>query len=62
MVSFRSARKLSRCLVRAKLYPLERQVGLFKCKGKRYQACLTVKEMDSFASSVTKQKYKISHF
>ena len=37
MVSFRSAMKLSRCLVRAKLYPLERKVGSFKCKGKRCQ-------------------------
>ena len=29
MVSFRSARKLSSYLVRAKLYPLERKVGSF---------------------------------
>ena len=35
VVSFRSARKLSSYLVRAKLYPLERKVSSFKCKGKR---------------------------
>ena len=35
MISFRSARKLSSYLVRAKLYPLERTVGLAQCKGKR---------------------------
>ena len=31
MVSFRSARKLSSYLVRAKLYPVERKVGSCKC-------------------------------
>ena len=35
MVSYRSARKLSSYLVRAKLYPIERKVGLCKCKCKR---------------------------
>ena len=39
MVSVRSARKLSSYLVRAQLYPLERKVGSFKCKGKRCQTC-----------------------
>ena len=61
MVSFRSAWKLSSCLVRAKLYPLERKVGSFKCKGKSCQTCLNVNEMDSFASIVTKEEYKINH-
>ena len=50
MASFRSARKLSSYLVRAKLYPL-----------KRCQTCLNVNETDSFASSVTKEEYKINH-
>ena len=31
MVSYRSARKLSSYLVRAKLYPLERKRGSYKC-------------------------------
>ena len=31
MVSFRSERKLSSYLVRAKLYPLQRKVGSSKC-------------------------------
>ena len=34
MMTFRSARKLSSYLVRAKLYPLERTVGSCKCYGK----------------------------
>ena len=57
MVSFRSARKISSYLVRAKLYPLERKFGSFKCKGKKCQTCL-----NAFASSVTKKEYKINGF
>ena len=37
MASFRSARKISSYFVRAKLYPLERRVGSFKCGGRRCQ-------------------------
>ena len=44
MASFRSAKKLSSYLVRAKLYSLERKVGSFKCKGKRCQTRLNVNE------------------
>ena len=61
MDSFRKARKLSSCLVRAKFCPLERKVGSFKCKEKRCQTCLNINEMDSFASSVTEEEYKIYH-
>ena len=61
MVSFHSARKLSSYMVRAKLYPLEKKVGPFKCKGKRCEACLNVNEADSLASCVTKKEYKINH-
>ena len=32
MVSFRGARRISSYLVRAKLYPLERCLGLRQCK------------------------------
>ena len=61
MVSFRSGRKLVSYLVRAKLSPLERKVDSFKCKGKGCQTCLNVNETDSFASSLTKEEYKINH-
>ena len=61
MVSFRSARKVSSCLVRAKVYPLERTVGSFKCKKSRCQVCLNVNEKDTFTSTVTKKTYKINH-
>ena len=61
MVSFRSARKLSSYLVRAKLYTLKRKVGSFKCKGKWCQACLNLNETDSVTSGVTKEEYNINH-
>ena len=53
MVSFRSARKISSYLVRAKLYPLNRSVG---CK-----VCINVIETDTFTSTVTGKTYKINH-
>ena len=43
-VSFRSARKLSICMVRAKLYHLERKVSSFKCEAKRCQTSLNLNE------------------
>ena len=61
MVSFRGARKLSSYLVRAKLYPLERSVGSFKCNGKRCQVCINVTESNTFSSSVDKKEYVINH-
>ena len=61
MISFRSARKLSSYLVRARLYPIERAVGSFKCNGKRCQTCLNVKETDTFTSTTTGETYKINH-
>ena len=37
MESFRSPRNLCSCLVRVKLYPMERKTGYCKCKGNRCQ-------------------------
>ena len=53
MISFRSARKLSSYLVRAKLYPLERTVGSVQCKGKQFQTCHCdmIKETETFTST-----------
>ena len=42
MISFRSARKLSNYLVRAKMYPIERTVGSKNCGSKRFEACINV--------------------
>ena len=61
MVTFRSSRKLSGYLVRAKLYPLERVTGSCKCHGKRCAVCLNVNETSTFSSSVIHETYKINH-
>ena len=61
MVSFRGARKFGSYLVRAKLYPLERSVGSFKCNGKRCQVCLNGTETKISSSTVTKNEYKVNH-
>ena len=53
MVSFQGARKLESYLVRAKLYPIERSIGLFKCNGKRCKACLNVTETKKLSNTVT---------
>ena len=42
MVSFRSARKLSSYLVRAKLNLLQRKVGSSKCGKRRFEVCNNV--------------------
>ena len=46
IVSYQSARKLSSYLVRAKLYPIERKVGLCKCNGTRCEVYKNVLETD----------------
>ena len=61
MISFRSAKKLSTYLVRAKLYPTERTVGSFKCNGKRCQTCLNGNKTDTFTGTTTGETYKINH-
>ena len=61
IVSFKSARKLSSYLVRAKLYPLQRTVGSFKCNKPRREVCISVIETDTFTSTVTGESFKINH-
>ena len=61
MVSYRSARKLSSYLVRAKLYPIERKVRSCKCNGKRCEVCKYVLETDRFTCSNDQTTSKINH-
>ena len=61
MVSFRSSRKISSYLVIAKLYPIERTVGSFRCGSKRCEVCKYITGTDTFTSGVTRETYKISH-
>ena len=61
MVSFRSARRISSYLVRAKLYPLERFLGWKQCKKRRCDVCANVTETDAFSSTVTGEIFQINH-
>ena len=60
MVSFRTFRKLSSYVVRAKLYPLERTVGSRKCSKKRCEVCENVQNSDTFRISVNSKMFKVN--
>ena len=62
MVSFRSSCKISSYLVRAKLYPIERTAGSFRCGSKHCEVCKYITETDTFTSSVSGETYKINHY
>ena len=61
MVSFLIVWKIRSYLVRAKLYPLVRQVASFKCGGRHCQGCLDVTETGRLTSTSTNQTFKINH-
>ena len=61
MVSYQNACKLNSYLVRAKLYPVEREVGLCKCNGKHCEVCKNVLETYTFAFSNGQTTYKTNH-
>ena len=61
MITSRSVRKLSRYLVRAKLYPLERTVGSCKYNGKRCIVCDNVTKTSTLTSTGTQNTSKINH-
>ena len=61
MVLFRGARRISSYLVRAKLYPLERCLGLRQCKKRWCEICANVTETNTFSSTVTSETFQINH-
>ena len=60
MISFRRARKVSKYLVRAKLYLTERIVGSCKCGRKRFEVFINVNETSTFTSTVAGETYIIN--
>ena len=58
MVLFPEGIKFANYLLRAKLYPLERLAGAFKCHGKCCQVCS--KKSDTFYTAVAHKEYKIN--
>ena len=61
MISFRSSRKISSYIVRAKFYPLKRAVGFCQCSKKRYEMCDVLSETDTFSSTITGESFKINN-
>ena len=52
-VSFRSSKKIKDYLVRAKLYPLERNAGSRKCNKSSRELCNNIESTDLFSNIVT---------
>ena len=61
MVSYGNARKSSRYLVCAKIYPLEQKRGFCKCGSSIYQVRNNIEETETFSSTVTGKTSKINH-
>ena len=56
------SQKLGSYLVRAKLYPLERTVGSWKCNKEQFKTFENVENSDTFRSSITSETFKINHW
>ena len=61
MVSYRSARKLSSYLVRAKLCPLERKRGSYKCDNLRCLVCNNIEKTGTFIEETNKVPLQGNH-
>ena len=61
IVSFKSSQKQSSYLVKAKLYPINRPVGSFKCNQPHCEVYVNFIETDTSTSTVTRKKIKINH-
>ena len=62
MVTFTDSRKISSSLIKAKLYPLERDVvGSCRCGKKRREVCVNTSGMDAFTTTVTVETCQMNH-
>ena len=61
MISFRSARKLSNHLVRAKMYSIEIIVGSKNWGSKRCEICININKTSTFNSTVFGETFVINH-
>ena len=48
-------------MVRAKLYPLERKRGSYRCGNLRCLVCNNIEETDTFKSTVIGESFKRNH-
>ena len=61
MISYRSFRKISSYLLRAKLYPINRIVGCHKCGSICCEVCKYITKTDIFTNTVTGETFKTKH-
>ena len=61
MISYGSSCKISSYLVQARLYPINRTVGCYKCGSKRCEVRKYITEADTFTSTVTGGTFKINY-
>ena len=61
IVSYRSAREIKDCIVRSKLYLVERKVGCRRFDSSRCEVCKSINIIDEFTSFTTKKTYKVNH-
>ena len=61
MISFRSPRKVSGYLVKAKLHRLDRILGSTRCGQKCCEVCVNVSETNTFISNFTGESNKKTH-
>ena len=61
IVCYRSARKIKDCIVRSKLYLVEKNVGCQRCGSSTCEVCKNINVTDEFTSFTTKKSYKINH-
>ena len=57
IVSYRSARKIKDHIVRSKLYPTERKVGISRCGTPKCQVCASIQVTDTFSSFFTNHNF-----
>ena len=61
IVFYRSARKIKDYIVRSNLYPIERNIGSYRCGNLKCHVCTSKQVTDTFSSFITKSTYKINH-
>ena len=61
IVSYRSEREIKDCIVRSKLYLVERKAGCRRFDSSRCEVCKSINIIDEFTSFATKKTYKINH-
>ena len=58
---FQKCKEMQQLFSKAKIYPTERLIGLFKCSKKRWKVYENEKKHENFTSSITQNAFKTNH-